>query len=153
MKLTQDQIITLKAALRDYEDKATSRAEVYTDSTYWSDNAETARTLQAILEDALSVEVESVHVDAPAAAAAPELIAKHGKADVPETLVALEGRKLRPKAPLAPALLNAIDNCADGQSARDVLRNAEPSERRAVAKFLGIPLNDLHDVITHRKAA
>lgn len=54
------------------------------------------------------------------------------------------------RQPLAPALLNAIDECTTSNAARDVLRNAQPADRRAVAKFLNIPANDLLDVITHR---
>lgn len=143
MKLTQSQIITLRAAVECYEEKAQGRAEIFTGGAYWKEEAETARALQSLLSGAHNVEIEGTQFE-PAKDACGD-IGCDGQCNV---AVAAEVRQ-----PSAPALLNAIDLCADSKAARDVLRNAQPAERRAVAKFLNIPPNDLLDVITRRKAA
>ena len=141
MKLTQAQIITLRAAVECYEEKAQNRAEIFTGGTFWQEEAESAAALSDLFKDALKVEVESVQLE-PAKDACGD-IGCDGQCEV--TVAEIPQRQ-----PIAPALLNAIDECADSKAARDVLRNAEPAERRAVAKHLGIPVNDLLDVITRR---
>lgn len=63
MKLTSHQLATLQAALRDYEEKTEGRAFGHADSDFWKEEHANACALKALLDDALSVEVESVQLE------------------------------------------------------------------------------------------
>lgn len=141
LTLTPAQIATVRFALEQYADKYESRAEVYSEDSFWTDEVATARALETLFKTALDVEIESPQAK-PEPAPEPELIVANAEAEVqPEAPV-----RIQPQ----PALLNAIDRCESSNAARDVLRNAKPAARREVAKFFGIPTNDLLEVITRR---
>jgi hypothetical protein len=140
MKLTLAQITLIEHALSEHAALCQSRAYHASNKTFWEGEAQESARLYGLFMDALNVEVESVQLEPSADNATPAIS--------PE---AAEPNTVRPVA--TPPLLNAIDQCGDSQAARDLLRNARPADRRAVAKFLNIPANDLLDVITRRFAA
>jgi hypothetical protein len=98
MKLTHAQLATLQAALRDYEEKTEGRAFGHPDSDFWKEEYANARTLHALLESALSVEVESVHLTQATAA-------DHSSVGVPQ-------------APSSPAPAAPLGDAAETQVAK-----------------------------------
>lgn len=142
MKLTNTQIATLQAALRDYKEKTEGRAFGHRDSTFWREECENANALRTLLDDALSVEVESVQLE-PTTEVCGDI---HCDGQCPA-----EGAPAPPRQRCQPALLNKLESAQTTLDLRELLRGSSAADKRALARFLNIPTNDLMEWATTKR--
>ena len=151
MKLTQAQIATLQAALRDYADKTEGRSYGHPESEFWKEECAIASDLLITLDLALSIEVESVNLEP-----AKESPANESCGDINcDGQCPAEGAPKPELQRCRPALLNAIEDAVSVRDRCEILRCSSKPEKRALARFLNIPTNDLMSWATnpHLQAA
>jgi len=142
MKLTAAQLATLEAALRDYKEKTEGRCLGHPDSDFWKEEHANACALKALLDDALSVEVESVQLES----------ATEVCGDINcDSQCPAEGAPAPQRQRCQPALLNKLESAQTTLDRRELLRGSSAADKRALARFLNIPTNDLMEWATTRR--